>query len=235
MSSRANAFQSFAANAPSNLRIQASGSTSATQLPSALTPSSGIGQTPQTSFPCRAGQGRAYEYKRERRQQQLALPVRTGVSATLAVSFTELNADRRTPADLLAHVAASGHEGLSQPESGVDRWTVSPLRRRCITRPAISARRRIGAGAQCHGHLKLAAAPTCRPLHNLAGWAKPSSTTPSTSWSGILDGVGRRRVVRQVRPQPRRRPPLAPCRAPTPQADRPSAIFRTVRTHARRH
>jgi bifunctional non-homologous end joining protein LigD len=50
----------------------------------------------------------------ERRAQlaALAMPDPYRISVVRAFTYTELTADRRTPRDLLGHVAATGHEGL---------------------------------------------------------------------------------------------------------------------------
>ncbi|WP_370973849.1 DNA ligase D [Amycolatopsis sp. cg9] len=73
----------------------------------------------------------------ERRQQLLALPMPDPyrVAVVRGFTFTELDADRCTPAHLLAHVAAAGHEGLVAknrravytPGKRTDAWLKHPL------------------------------------------------------------------------------------------------------------
>ncbi|WP_336159987.1 ATP-dependent DNA ligase [Amycolatopsis sp. VC5-11] len=73
----------------------------------------------------------------ERRRELLALPMPDPyrVSVVRAVTFTELDADRRTTAQLLAHVASVGHEGLVAkhrralytPGKRTDAWLKHPL------------------------------------------------------------------------------------------------------------
>jgi hypothetical protein len=73
----------------------------------------------------------------QRRQQLVALPMPDPyrVAVVRAFTFTELDADRRTPEHLLAHVAATGHEGLVAknrralytPDKRTDAWLKHPL------------------------------------------------------------------------------------------------------------
>jgi len=73
----------------------------------------------------------------ERRERLLAVPMPDPyrVAVVRAFTFTELDADHRTPADLLAHVTTAGHEGLVAkhrrapytPGKRTDTWLKHPL------------------------------------------------------------------------------------------------------------
>ncbi|MEU3627858.1 DNA ligase D [Amycolatopsis coloradensis] len=73
----------------------------------------------------------------ERRERLLAVPMPDPyrVAVVRAFTFIELDADRRTTADLLAHVTAAGHEGLVAkhrrapytPGKRTDAWLKHPL------------------------------------------------------------------------------------------------------------
>ncbi|MFK0244605.1 DNA ligase D [Amycolatopsis azurea] len=91
-----------------------------------------------------------YDERRER-LSGLPMPDPYRVAVVRAFTFTELDADRRTTADLLAHVAAAGHEGLVAknrrasytPGKRTDAWLKHPL---TLTSEVIVAGWREGQG-----------------------------------------------------------------------------------------
>ncbi|WP_328442774.1 hypothetical protein [Amycolatopsis sp. NBC_00438] len=122
----------------------------------------------------------AYEYKLDGYRACLRIasdgttpmPDPYRVSVVRAFTFTELDADRRTPADLLDHAAASGYEGLvAKLRTGT--YQPGPAQRRVAQAPADPHHR--------SHHLRL---PAPARAASPAGWAgspsAPTTRTPAT-------------------------------------------------------